>query len=71
MLDFKIKKDSKTVWLDNSTADTESKISAVKIFQIEKNSIVHTVYNHGAYSRTKLTFKLKTGEEQEVILFEN
>jgi hypothetical protein len=71
MLDFKIKKDSKIVWLDNSTADTESKISAVKIFQIEKNSIVHTVHNYGEFSRTKLTFKLKTGEEQEVILFEN
>lgn len=71
MLNFKIRKDSKTIWLDNSTADTESKVSAVKIFQIEKNSIVHTVHNHGEYSRTKLTFKLKTGEEQEVILFEN
>ncbi len=71
MLNVKIKEDSKTVWVDNSTLDSESKVSGIKIFQIEKNSIVHTVHNHGGYSRTKLTFKLKTGEEQEVLLFEN
>ncbi len=71
MLDFKIRKDSKTLWLDNSTADTESKVLAIKIFQIKKHSIVTKSEGLGTAHCTTLTFELKTGEIQEVKLFEN
>jgi hypothetical protein len=70
-LNFKIKEDSKTVWIDNSTFDSESKISAIKVFQIKKHSIVSKVEAIGNASLTTLTFELKTGEVQEVQLFEN
>ena len=71
MLNYKIKEASKTVWIDNSTADTESKISAIKIFQIKKHSIVTKFEGLGTSHCTTLTFELKTGEIQEVKLFEN
>ena len=70
-LNCKIKEDSKTVWIDNSTFDSESKISAIKVFQIKKHSIVSKVEAIGNASLTTLTFELKTGEVQEVQLFEN
>jgi hypothetical protein len=70
-LNFKIKEDSKIVWIDNSTADSESKISAIKVFQIKKHSIVSKVEAIGNASLTTLTFELKTGEVQKVQLFEN
>ncbi len=70
-LNCKIKEDSKTVWIDNSTFDSESKISAIKVFQIKKHSIVSKVEAIGNGSLTTLTFELKTGEVQEVQLFEN
>jgi hypothetical protein len=71
MLNVKIKEDSKTVWVDNSTLDSESKVSGIKIFQIKKNSIVTKSENTGSCHCTTLTFELKTGEIQEVKLFEN
>ena len=70
-LNFKIKEDSKTVWVDNSTLDSESKISAIKVFQIKKHSIVSRFEAIGDATLTTLTFELKTGEVQEVQLFEN
>lgn len=70
-LNFKIKEDSKTVWIDNSTADSESKISAIKVFQIKKHSIVSRFEAIGNANLTTLTFELKTGEVQEIKLFEN
>lgn len=70
-LNFKIKEDSKTVWIDNSTLDSESKISAIKVFQIKKHSIVSRFEAIGSANLTTLTFELKTGEVQEIKLFEN